>query len=136
MQRTADLQVTAAIIIGDGNRFLIARKKNGKPLAGFWEFPGGKLESGELPATGIIREISEELNIRLEAPEEYCRYYYSNTEKTIEFIFFTAQKGYGEIVLTDHDAIAWVTIEEISSFPLAPADEIAVDIIRKKGLPV
>ena len=55
--------VAAAALIRDG-RVLLARRPEGKPLAGFWEFPGGKLEPNEIPEACLVRELEEELSIR------------------------------------------------------------------------
>ncbi|MGC2126303.1 MAG: (deoxy)nucleoside triphosphate pyrophosphohydrolase, partial [Methylovirgula sp.] len=58
--------VVAAALIDADDRVLIARRPEGKPLAGLWEFPGGKLDPGERPETALIRELAEELGIEVE----------------------------------------------------------------------
>jgi 8-oxo-dGTP diphosphatase len=60
------IQVAAAIIENEQGQVLIARKKPGKPQAGLWEFPGGKLESGESPIDCLKRELREEMQITIE----------------------------------------------------------------------
>ena len=62
MQR---IDVVAVALIDSDNRVLVAQRPPGKPLAGLWEFPGGKIETGERPATALVRELAEELGIRV-----------------------------------------------------------------------
>ncbi|MGH6678840.1 MAG: (deoxy)nucleoside triphosphate pyrophosphohydrolase, partial [Bradyrhizobium sp.] len=62
------LLVTAAALIDADGRVLIAQRPQGKTLAGLWEFPGGKLDEGERPETALIRELDEELGIKVEEP--------------------------------------------------------------------
>lgn len=102
-------------------------------MAGYWEFPGGKLEQGESPEQCINREILEELNIALQGTKPYCTYDFTTPGKDFEFLFFTATGNTGTIRLTDHDAIAWVLPEEITEYNIAPADQIAVAYIRENG---
>ena len=59
------IKVVAAILEKE-DKILIAKKREGKPLAGLWEFPGGKIEEGETPEESLIRELMEEMNIRSE----------------------------------------------------------------------
>jgi len=66
------IDVAVGILLAEDGRFLLASRPAGKPLAGFWEFPGGKLEPGETPADAVARELAEELGIAVE-PAAGCR---------------------------------------------------------------
>ena len=79
------MKVVAAIITNGDGRFLIARKKEGKPLAGCWEFPGGKMEPDELPEEAIRREIREELSLTLMNIREFCHYRFQTSRKILDF---------------------------------------------------
>jgi 8-oxo-dGTP diphosphatase len=129
------IRVVAAIIFNSENQFLIARKKAGMPLAGFYEFPGGKVEDGEDDRSALIREIREELNIELKEISFSFDFSYSAQEKTIEFVFFKALIAGGEIRTMDHDHIVWTNIPEIEKYNLAPADREAIKHILKAKSP-
>ena len=116
------IKVVAAILQKE-DKILIARKKQGKPLAGYFEFPGGKIEEGETPEESLIRELMEEMNIKI-AVKEYIGeiiYDYGN-DKVISLLGYTAKIIDGEIKLSDHDIYEWVTLEQINNYKIAPAD--------------
>lgn len=129
------LRVVAAIIFNTENQFLIARKKEGKPLAGFWEFPGGKVDLGEDDLSALIREIREELNVELKDIQFSFEFMYRYPDKEIEFAFFRAQINSGNIQLTDHDDVMWINMEEIEKYKIAPADREALKQISKTEKP-
>ena len=116
------IKVVAAILQKE-DKILIARKKQGKPLAGYFEFPGGKIEEGETPEESLIRELMEEMIIKI-AVKEYIGesvYDYGNN-KVISLLGYTAEIIDGEIKLSDHDIYEWVTLEQINNYKIAPAD--------------
>ena len=124
------IKVVAAILQKE-DKILIARKKQGKPLAGYFEFPGGKIEEGETPEESLIRELMEEMNIKI-AVKEYIGesiYDYGN-DKVISLLGYTAEIIDGEIKLSDHDIYEWVTLEQINNYKIAPADIPLIDKLR------
>ena len=116
------IKVVAAILQND-DKILIAKKKEGKPLAGFYEFPGGKVEEGENPEDSLVRELMEEMSIKVTVKDYVGKsiYDYGNG-KVIELLGYTAEIIEGDIVLTDHDEYRWVTLEEVCNYNIAPAD--------------
>ncbi len=122
----SNIKVVAAIIYNEENRFLMALKKAGKNLAGYWEFPGGKVEKGEDELIAIIREIREELNLELKNIHYCFEYQYLENEQTIDITFFRAQIDQGNMVLTDHDEIAWLNEMETNNYNIAPGDLEAI----------
>ena len=104
----------------------MARKKGGKNLAGYWEFPGGKVEKGEDGLVAIEREIKEELNVTLKDIQYCFDYQYLENEQTIDITFFRAQIDQGNMVLTDHDKIALMNELETHKYKIAPADLEAI----------
>lgn len=111
-----------AAIIKDGERVLIARKKIGKPLAGYWEFPGGKIEIGESPENALKRELKEEMEIEIKVGTYVGEsiYDYGNTQVALKGYICNLENG--EIRLKDHDRYRWIKIEDINNYTLAPAD--------------
>jgi 8-oxo-dGTP diphosphatase len=112
----------SAAIIEEGDKFLIARRAKGKHLAGFWEFPGGKIEAGETAEACLSRELNEEFQINVSVNSYVGESYYEYPNKTINLKAFICSIISGEIRLHVHDKIEWITIDEIQQYDLAPAD--------------
>ncbi|MCO7544676.1 (deoxy)nucleoside triphosphate pyrophosphohydrolase [Stutzerimonas nitrititolerans] len=126
-------QVAAAVVYRDGN-ILITRRAPGEKLAGMWEFPGGKLESGETPQSCIVRELREELGVESDAGEILTTSMFTYPGGTIELIAMTVSLRSDVLTLHVHDRAEWVTPQDLLSYELAPADiPIAEEIIRKYG---
>jgi 8-oxo-dGTP diphosphatase len=120
------IPVTAAVIEQEG-RYLLARRKPGKTLAGTWEFPGGKVEAGEDPAACLAREIREEMNLDIAVGELVGIIEHHYDFAHIRLIVFRARILSGEMRLTDHDEAGWFTPAEMRAMDLAPADVPVVD---------
>lgn len=113
--------VTAAIIF-DGSKVLIARRAPAEKLAGFWEFPGGKLESGETLKACLSRELKEELNIDTQVFEILAESEYHYEHGFIKLIGMRTEITGGTITTKVHDKIEWAEIAHLLNYPLAPAD--------------
>jgi 8-oxo-dGTP diphosphatase len=116
------IEVTAGVIKRDDGKILIARRKQGLHLEGFWEFPGGKVELNEIPENCLKREIKEELNIDIDVKSHIVNSYFNYGTKEIVLIGFFAEFKSGNIVLKDHDDFHWIDLCEIVNFRFAPAD--------------
>jgi 8-oxo-dGTP diphosphatase len=123
------IEVAAAIIEDAEGRILIARKREGKPLAGYWEFPGGKIEKGETVAECLVRELQEEMSILIEPYAYFGMNEFDNGKAHIQLIAYRARYVSGSIELVDHDAYAWVEIEGLSGYSVAPADVKFVEML-------
>ncbi len=113
--------VTAAIIINDG-KILIAQRADNQNLDGKWEFPGGKVEPNETPEECLIREIREELGIRIEVECFFAESIYRYDTGTIRLLAYKARWIDGEYKLTAHSQIKWVRPCELENYDFAPAD--------------
>ncbi|SHO49864.1 (deoxy)nucleoside triphosphate pyrophosphohydrolase [Desulfopila aestuarii] len=131
LKTTPIITVTAAIIEKDG-RILAARKRDGLHLAGYWEFPGGKLEAHETPEDCLRRELTEELGIHCEIGPFLAESLHDYGTKIIRLLGFHARHTRGDFHLTDHDAIRWLTAEELATVQWAPADIPLVDALISK----
>lgn len=109
-------------IIWKDNKVFIARRRPEKQLGGYWEFPGGKVEVNETHEESLIRELHEELGMKviIEKPFLSVRHSYENF--IIELYSFWCQFIGANFKMTDHDKFEWIAIEELENRKLAPAD--------------
>ncbi len=114
-------QVTAAII-RKGSKILIARRATNRHLAGFWEFPGGKIEDGETPQECLKRELEEELGIIVNVGAFFMENEHQYQDKIIQLQAYECEHISGKIILNDHDQIEWIDTTEFDNFVFAPAD--------------
>ena len=114
-------EVTAAIII-DKNKILIAQRGANEKLAGKWEFPGGKIELGETPQECLKREIKEELEVDIAVGNYLGESIYTYPNGEIKLIAYFATILEGDIKLSVHDKVEWITISQIDKYDFAPAD--------------
>ncbi|MDD3013542.1 MAG: 8-oxo-dGTP diphosphatase MutT [Candidatus Gastranaerophilales bacterium] len=121
------IKVLAGVIEKD-SKILIARRKQNSHLAGKWEFPGGKLEANETQEECLFREIFEELGIKIKVCEFICSSKYSYEHISIELLAYMAQYISGEVFLTDHDEVRWVSKTELNNYIFAEAD---VPVVNK-----
>ena len=123
------VKVVAAIIIHE-NKMFATQRGYGEFKDG-WEFPGGKIEPGETPQEALVREIKEELDIEIEVKDflETVEYDYPEFHLSMD-CFFCAIKS-GELVLKEHEAAKWLTVETLDGVDWLPADQGLVEGIRE-----
>lgn len=121
------INVVGAILIENG-KILCAQRGEGKPLAYLWEFPGGKIETGETPQEALIRELQEELLIEVEVQsekfEETSYQYDFGLVNLTTFICFL-KKGTPQLI--EHIAVEWLAPKELTTLEWAPADIPSVE---------
>lgn len=130
------LFVVALAMIDDSGRVLVQQRPPGKAMAGLWEFPGGKVEPGETPEHALVREIEEELGVRLAAEELVPLTFASEplAERHLLLLLYTARRWEGEPHALDASAIRWVTIDEMRGLPMPPADAPFANMLAGLGL--
>ena len=116
------VEVVAGLIQDEKGRFLVTRRRAGSHLAGFWEFPGGKRESGESLEDALRRELAEELSARFEVGERVETVQWEYPERTIVIHFYRCRLESGTIEPREDQAMAWVAPERLSDFDFPPAD--------------
>ena len=118
------LLVAAAALVDRDNRVLIARRPEGKSMAGLWEFPGGKVEAGETPEAALVRELAEELQIEVcdtcLAPFTFASYAYERFHLLMPL--YLCRNWEGEIAPREGQEVKWVRASRLSDFAMPPAD--------------
>jgi 8-oxo-dGTP diphosphatase len=124
--------VVACALVDEDGRVLIARRPEGKPMAGLWEFPGGKVHAGETPEAALIRELKEELGIDVAAsclaPFTFASHRYEAFHLLMPL--YLCRKWQGEARALEHEAIAWVRPLKLRDYPMPPADKPLVAMLR------
>jgi 8-oxo-dGTP diphosphatase len=131
MSRARRIVVVAAVIERDGT-FLVARRLRGTHLAGYWEFPGGKVQDGESHEAALKREIKEELNTNLEGLQKIFETSYLYPQRAVELHFFRGRlDGTPEAALGQE--LRWIRREEFSTLTFPPADtELIANLMHSR----
>ena len=128
------VKVTAGVIRRE-DRILLARRAGLDPLAGKWEFPGGKIEEGEGAEACLRRELREELGIAAKVGRFLGFTRHDYPEQRVELLFYDVECIGSEVTPRIHDRVAWVRLSELASYDLAPADvEFAGTLMRGGNL--
>jgi 8-oxo-dGTP diphosphatase len=117
------LVAACALVDADG-RVLIAQRPLGRPMAGLWEFPGGKVEAGETPEASLIRELSEELGIVVNeaclAPLTFASHAYPDFHLLMPL--YVCRRWEGAVRAQEGQELAWVRPNRLKDFAMPPAD--------------
>jgi 8-oxo-dGTP diphosphatase len=124
--------VAAAALVDPDGRVLLARRPEGKAMAGLWEFPGGKVQPGELPEQALIRELHEELGIDTRssclAPVAFASHSYPAFHLLMPL--FACRVWRGRITPREGQELAWVRPARLGDYAMPPADEPLVALLR------
>ena len=124
-------QIVTAAVIRNGGSVLITRRPEGKPHAGMWEFPGGKLDGNESPRDCLRREILEELGLEVAVGDILEAAYYRYDWGPVLILAFECRPLAGEIRNLQVAEHRWVAPQDLSSCPLLPADYPIVETILR-----
>ena len=133
------LWVVAGALVTEDSRVLLSRRPEGKNLAGFWEYPGGKIEAGETPEEALCRELKEELCLTI-SPEDlepltFVSYDYEAFHLVMPL--FVCRKWRGTPVCAEGQTITFVPAGNVGlepqKFPMPPADEKLSACLRQWG---
>lgn len=122
--------VAVALVDGDG-RVLVQQRPAGKPMAGLWEFPGGKLEPGETPEAALIRELDEELGIAVAsaclAPAAFASQPLG--ARHLLLLLYVCRKWQGRPQARHATALKWVRPVELHALDMPPADAPLIGLL-------
>jgi 8-oxo-dGTP diphosphatase len=116
--------VVACALIDADKRVLLAQRPAGKPMAGLWEFPGGKVEAGERPEATLIRELHEELGITVSEPCLAPLTFASHTYETFHLLMplYICRRWDGMAVAREGQTLAWVRANKLRDYEMPAAD--------------
>jgi 8-oxo-dGTP diphosphatase len=125
--------VVAAALVDAQGRVLVQQRPPGKQMAGLWEFPGGKLESGETPEAALVRELAEELGIAVD-PADLAPLTFASEPlggKHLLLLLYLCRAWTGAPAALDAVALRWVTLDEMRALDMPPADRPFVAALQR-----
>jgi 8-oxo-dGTP diphosphatase len=116
--------VAAVALVDSDGRVLLSQRPEGKPLAGLWEFPGGKVETGERPEAALIRELKEEIGIDVSesclAPLTFASHAYEDFD--LVMLLYVCRRWNGQVVAMEGQQLKWVRAAQLRDQAMPPAD--------------
>lgn len=125
------IEVVGAVLINE-DRVFAAKRGPGKSMAGYWEFPGGKVEADETPEEALARELREELKVDVTVGEFIVTATHEAGTAVIELSTYLCTIIEGVPVLTEHEEFRWLPVSELSDVEWAPADIPTVELLQER----
>ncbi|MEY4481711.1 MAG: hypothetical protein RIQ84_873 [Pseudomonadota bacterium] len=128
------VEVAVGVLLKDHESILLGQRPEGKPYAGYWEFPGGKIESGETLFEALYRELQEEINVRIQDAKEFLTIEHDYPHAYVRLHICLVKAWDGQPQGLENQAIAWLDLKDISNIensklqPILPA---TVPILEK-----
>ncbi len=132
IEKTNVIEVAAAVLEKSDGTFLLAQRPAGKPWAGYWEFPGGKIEAGETAHDALVRELKEELGIEVVTAYPWITRVFNYPHATVRLSFFRVTGWRGELYPHEGQQFAWQRAGEVTVTPVLPAN---APVLRALELP-
>lgn len=134
------LIVVAAALIDSAGRILVQQRPENTHLAGLWEFPGGKIESGETPEAALVRELQEELGVAVAQDDltpltfasEVLEHHGSN-KRHLLLLLYICKRWESEPVAHHAAALAWHTVDTLGTLDMPPADRPFIEMLLRQG---
>ncbi len=133
---SAKLVLVVAIALQDAEgRYLLAQRPEGKSMAGLWEFPGGKVESGETPENALIREIFEELGVEIAEkhlkPITFTSFAYPSFHLLMPL--YRCRTWTGDVQSKEGQSFVWVAPKSLHDYPAPEADHFLFDVLSENS---
>ena len=127
---TAAVRVVAAVLRDERGRVLITQRPAGKHMAGYWEFPGGKIAPGESSEQALKRELAEELGVALRRCHPLLQLRHDYADRVVELEVFAVDDYAGEPAGLEAQALKWVAAAELGGQALLPADRPIIEALE------
>lgn len=128
------VRVSAGVLQNEDGTILICQRPEGKAFAHRWEFPGGKREKGETAQQCLIRELKEELNLNLDESKIRILCSVVNKSKDLTVEFLICSPDHYKPQLLEHQALKWVSKNELSAFQFCGSDQTMLDMTNPEDL--
>jgi 8-oxo-dGTP diphosphatase len=128
---SAAVRVVAAVLRDANGRVLIAQRPAGKHMAGYWEFPGGKIAPGESSEQALARELAEELGVSLRRCHPLLQLRHDYVDRVVELDVFVVDDYCGEPASLETQALKWVAATELGGQALLPADQPIIEALNE-----
>jgi 8-oxo-dGTP diphosphatase len=131
LEKIPTLTVVAAALIDAAGRVLLQRRRPDRSMAGLWEFPGGKVEEGELPEAALVRELEEELGISVDAGAlaPACFASAALGARHMILLLYICRTWRGEPKPLDASALKWLRPDEMAAAEMPPADQPLIGLL-------
>ncbi|NEW09379.1 8-oxo-dGTP diphosphatase MutT [Paenibacillus sp. SYP-B3998] len=125
------VDVVGAVIFNEKNEVLCALRSQNMSLAGYWEFPGGKIENNETPEQSLAREIKEELNCTVQVGELVADATHEYPTVIVRLITYKAKIIEGSPTPNEHEKLLWLPLDRLNELEWAPADLPTLEVLRR-----
>ena len=126
------IHVLAGALVSLQGQILIAQRPIGKHMAGGWEFPGGKIDEGETPLAALRRELEEELGIEVQRAQYLVSCDHEYPDRVVHLELWLITEFEGEPKPLDHQALRWVSVDQLATADLLPADQPLIEALVSK----
>jgi len=127
------LLAVAAVLVDGRGHVLVQQRPEGKSLGGLWEFPGGKIEAGETPEAALVRELAEELGVRV-APEALNAVTFASAdlgERHLVMLVYICREWAGTPEPLHATALQWCSLDALATLPMPPADVPLIPLLAR-----
>lgn len=130
------MPVVAAALIDGRNRVLVQQRPPSKPLAGLWEFPGGKVERHESPESALVRELDEELGVHIDPASLKAAGFSSEPlgDRHLLLLLFCCRHWRGELRAQDGQRLAWLAPNDLNTLPMPAPDRALIEMLKFSAL--
>ena len=129
---TERIEVVAGILIDEQQRILITERVDDGAFHGLWEFPGGKISAGETPSQALLRELIEEIGIRVTQYSPYMQLQHDYSDRCVDLRFFRVTEWQGEVQGLEGQKTQWLLPHLIDSEKMLPADTPVLEALRRE----
>jgi 8-oxo-dGTP diphosphatase len=130
--KRSPIAVAVGVVINDQQEVLIALRSTAQEQGGLWEFPGGKIEAGESDMQGLVRELAEEVGIKVITAEALTNIKHNYGDKSVDLRFILVPEFCGDAVGKEGQEIKWVSMNDLSQYSFPAANQLIIPWLMKK----